>query len=455
MPVMVVSFIIVFTGYSGFRDPITISHVYGSNVTGSNEISLVEKINFSTPITIAEGEVYGPTTAIDPESGMIYVANIQTENNLTDLYLRKSVDGGKTFSEPVRVNDKEGDVTFIGSAPPHMKVGPDGEVYVLWTKSESSPQIEAAGFEWGVASLRFAYSKDGGETFSPAVNIAQNEPLADRNFESFTVSPNGTIYVGWLDLQGMGATDGSPVKVARSIDGGRTFEPSAVVADSRPVCPCCSVNLASDSDNSLYVSWRKVFNVPPGEDPDSALGPRDMVIARSTNGGHSFSVPHKISDDNFLVNQCVHVGAPLAFDSKGNLHVVWYTGKEGAPGIYYAVSSDKGQTFGKLIPIFVSEFVPPTRPEITVDGQDNVYVTWEDALGQSANPEHWEYEETQASIQVALVTPEGNVVKPDKAVYEGNNRLPIIAAGKDQIALVWGGDDAVYFTSSSSSDTPD
>jgi hypothetical protein len=75
-----------------------------------------------------------------------------------------------------------------------------------------------------------------------------------------------------------------------------------------------------------------------------------MVIAKSSNGGDSFMLPQKVSNDNFVTGQCITTGAPMAFDSKGLLHIVWYTGKEGAPGIYYAVSSNQ-ETFSK--PLYI------------------------------------------------------------------------------------------------------
>ena len=52
----------------------------------------------------------------------------------------------------------------------------------------------------------------------------------------------------------------------------------------------------------------------------------DMVVASSTDGGKTFGSPVKIYDDGFQFKGCVHVGAPMAIDSEGTLHVAWYTG---------------------------------------------------------------------------------------------------------------------------------
>jgi hypothetical protein len=150
-----------------------------------------ESKNFSSfIIALASGNAQGAATAIDPRSGTIYVTYLQTINNQTDLYLRKSADGGKTFNDPVRVNGKKGDASVHDFFSPEVKIGPNGKVYVLWTKTEFSPQLEASGFGlFGFSSLRFASSTDRGETFTKAVNITDKKNVdASKIFGSFTVS---------------------------------------------------------------------------------------------------------------------------------------------------------------------------------------------------------------------------------------------------------------------------
>ena len=211
--------------------------------------------NFSSSIiTLASGNAQGAATAIDPRSGTIYVTYLQTVNNQTDLYLRKSADAGKTFNDPVRVNDKKGDASVHDFFSPEVKIGPNGKVYVLWTRTEFSPQLEAAGFGlFGFSSLRFASSTDSGETFTRAVNITDKKNLgASQVFGSFTVSPNGTIYVGWISQSSEESPTGSEVRISKSTNGGSIFGPSTKV-DS-PANQCDNINIISEPPNSVYIS---------------------------------------------------------------------------------------------------------------------------------------------------------------------------------------------------------
>lgn len=133
----------------------------------------------------------------------------------------------------------------------------------------------------------------------------------------------------------------------------------------------------------------------------------------------------------------VHVGAPMAMDNQGRLHVVWYTGKEGGQGIYYAISSDKGKTFSSPTPILTGDGVPPLRSQLVIDGNDNAWIVWEASSGLSANAEKWKYEDTRAMIYAAVVTPDGDVFKKQQPINQVDGRSPVMASGADSIAIVW------------------
>jgi hypothetical protein len=291
----------------------TITTEMATPTTTSHNATNTDSKNFSSSImTLASGNAHGAATAVDPRSRTIYVTYLQTISNQTDLYIRKSTDAGKTFNDPVRVNDKKGDASVHDFFSPEVKISPDGKVYILWTKTEFSPQLEAAGFGlFGFSSLRFASSADEGVTFTKAANITDKNNLgASQIFGSFTLSLNGTIYVGWISQLSEESPTGSEVRVSKSTNRGSIFGPSIKV-DS-PANQCDNVNLASDSRNSVYVSWRKIFGVPKDVDPDQVVTIRDMVIAKSNNGGNSFMLPQKVNDDNFVTGQCITTGIAKA-----------------------------------------------------------------------------------------------------------------------------------------------
>jgi hypothetical protein len=73
-----------------------------------------------------------PQTTIGP-SGEIYIAFVgypsDKESDSGDVYMVASLDGGKTFSNPKRVNDDVSDnLQFF----PSISAGPDGKVHMMW-----------------------------------------------------------------------------------------------------------------------------------------------------------------------------------------------------------------------------------------------------------------------------------------------------------------------------------
>ena len=144
--------------------------------------------DFFIPTTVVASSDYpsnAPNVAIDETSGKMYVVYIAEESGTQNLYLKTSIDGGKIFSEPYRVNQNLGDVFLDGRVSPNITVDDQGKVYVLWVKADDAPQL----FMGVIRSLVFAYSEDGGKTFSPSIVIAENEKPSGKSFHTLDVSP--------------------------------------------------------------------------------------------------------------------------------------------------------------------------------------------------------------------------------------------------------------------------
>src|SRR5690606_7994914 len=149
---------------------------------------------------------------------------------------------------PVRVNQTPGDAAAHQQAPAQVAVGTDGSLYVVWIT-----QRRVEGRRFPASDLRFARSDDGGQTFSPTVTVNPDAGIpTTHHFHNIALAPDGTLYVGWLDSttrdkkggasashhhHGAGShhgsgDDGAPgteLHVARSTDGGRTFQTPVVV----------------------------------------------------------------------------------------------------------------------------------------------------------------------------------------------------------------------------------
>ena len=119
-------------------------------------------------------------------------------------------------------------------------------------------------------------------------------------------------------------------------------DPSSARALAPGVCYCCKTAVATGADGSIVASWRHVY---PGNI-------RDIALAKSTDGGRTFTVPVRVSEDNWTLDVCPENGPALGIDPANAIHVVWPTLVQGAAAtepamaLFYARSSD-GQRFTK------------------------------------------------------------------------------------------------------------
>ena len=413
--------------------------VNSSQILDNNqEVSQISiSSTFSKPVKISQSvdeAQPAPNIAIN-DNGKIYVLYQDSIVNEigTNLYLKTSTNNGKSFSEPIRVNSIEGNVALDGRVPPAISLGENNQVFVLWANQTEEPEMRMGVYR----QLIFAESLDDGQTFPSSMQIKTDLP-AGKYFQDMMLSNDGTIHIAWLNGPSKLNEEGNLVKdrdrprtleYTQSTDGGKTFETTKSLMDNP--CPCCNVQVAADDDN-VYVSWRAQF--PNGEEKPAI---RDMVIASSTDNGKTFSDPVRISEDNFEFDGCVHVGAPMEIDSKGNLHTVWYTGKEGAPGMYYSTSTDNGKTFSEPIKVLVSDWIPPQRIFLTIDDNDTVWVTWEDATGLSTNDKSWRYGDTQAMIYTAQIY-DGELIRSETPININESKsLTAIESAQGIVSIVW------------------
>ena len=106
----------------------------------------------------------------------------------SDIYVSVSSDSGATFAVPVRVNDIEGDARASGEQAARVAVGFGNVIHVAWPAKRDAHSV-----------IRYAGSKDGGRTFSPAVTVAGATLTGARGWQSLVLGYDGGVHVAWLD----------------------------------------------------------------------------------------------------------------------------------------------------------------------------------------------------------------------------------------------------------------
>jgi hypothetical protein len=371
------------------------------------------------PVALGGEPAVAPTVAAAPD-GRRAVAWVTAPGGGTDGRLRVAVmaAAGRALAPAAELRDPLGPIEPHGEAPPKVAFGPGRALYALWVVGKEVP-----GRRFPMSALRFARSGDGGRTWSAPASVTDTpQPFGSFNFHALHAARGDTVYVAWLD----GRAGRSATYLARSVDGGRTWARNVRVNPGRESCPCCRTAVAAGRGDTVYAAWRGV-----ARQPDRSTV-REVVVARSADGGRSWGAPVAAQRDGWVFDGCPHAGPSLAVDAAGHVHVAWWSGKEGAAGVFYARSDDGGRAFGAPVPLGVAARSMPAHAQLAlVDpegaGPVKVVVAWDDGT-------------TPVPRVLVRVSPDGGETFAPAAVAsegEGAASFPVLAAAPGRVALAW------------------
>ena len=150
----------------------------------------------------------------------------------SEVFYRRSTDGGATFSAPVRLH--------AAGAYAHesaFTIDPTGRIFVVWSGrviADPTPRIY------------ITKSTDGGATFSAPAAINGNTGYAV--LPNVVADRNGNVVVGWFDL----SVSTPVVGWSRSTNAGASFTTPVAVFDSPVVLS--RPGLAIDTKNGAYLA---------------------------------------------------------------------------------------------------------------------------------------------------------------------------------------------------------
>lgn len=361
---------------------------------------------FGPEEVLSAATVHGATPMLLVTSrGARVLSWVAEPDSTTPSRLFVSVTGGADGTHTGSLTDPLGGIEPHGEAPPQLAAGDDGALYVLYTVGKEVP-----GRRFPMSALRFSRSDDGGRTWSGPVSVNEGEAFGSHNFHSLLAAPGGVVYAAWLSS----ASGRSGVWLRRSDDGGRTWGPSRGI-HLEPTCPCCRTALAVAHDGTLYAAWRKIF---PGD-------VRDIVVARSTDHGETWSEPVRPRADGWVFPGCPHAGPSLKVGADGVVHIGWWTGKAGDAGVWYARSSDGARSFTPAA-IATGERSIPAHVQLALMAGGRVVVAWDDGLSSDL-----------PGILVR-VGREGDFSPAVRLSARGNAAsFPVLAAAGDTLLVAW------------------
>lgn len=218
-----------------------------------------------------------------------------------------------------------------------------------------------------------ARSTDGGRTFEPPRKLS-DDPVSQR-FETLVPTADGKLAALWIDKRGLAAAKkaghayaGAALVGAWSEDGGATFGPSRVLADNS--CECCRLGVAQAPEGSVAVTWRQVFDGTVRDHAAATFGPEGLGPLR------------RVAVDDWQVDACPHHGPALAVDGAGTWHIAWFTDGRARQGLFHARSTDGGRTFSAPRPLGDPDRAPGHAQLLALG--ERVWLAWKEFDGERA-----------------------------------------------------------------------
>lgn len=184
-------------------------------------------------------------------SGKLWQASVKDGH----VMVSQSDNQGKTFSTPVLVNSESELVAAVGENRPKIVVGSNGNVYISYTRNLETPFAGNIRFSRSVdGGKSFSAPITVNNNLDPITHsfdaMGANERgqiyivwLDKRDISIAT--KNGEKYSGLA------------IYYALSDDEGKTFHTNIKAADHS--CECCRVAMAMDKDGTPIIVWRHIF----------------------------------------------------------------------------------------------------------------------------------------------------------------------------------------------------
>lgn len=185
----------------------------------------------------APGKGLQPQVAVAPD-GTVWLLTLTGSESASDIDVRKSTDGGVTWSAPIRVNSRPGSAIAAGTIRgPHFAVGKAGRLHVAWMGSAKA-EPRAPG---KASPMLYARSTADGAGFEPQRNLITDAVGLDGG-GTVAADAAGRVWVAWhADGERGGGEGNRRVVVRRSVDDGETFEPEQTADSGRGTCGCCGM----------------------------------------------------------------------------------------------------------------------------------------------------------------------------------------------------------------------
>lgn len=283
-------------------------------------------------------------------NGNIYVSYTQPLETPFSGNIRfsRSVDGGKSFSAPITVNDNLDPITHRFEA---MGVNGRGQIYLAWLDKRDNAAAKLRDEKYSGIAVYYAASNDEGKSFQANVKAADHACECCR--VALAVDTDGTPIIAWRHVFGKNVRDHAMLR----LDGKSELIRLSHENWEIDACPHHGPSLSIAPDGVYHAVW---FSNAPER--------RGLFYANSPDRGKSFSGP--MSFGNFKA-QAAH---PTVLSLGKIAFIAWKEFDGETTSINLIQSGDGGKLWSE--PKIIASTADTSDHPMLIGTGEKAYLSW-------------------------------------------------------------------------------